>query len=302
VKDKMLQQVWNFLAQANAGVTAMLSPYPLLQSLYGGARTLLIIFIMVFALEWITGGKVGRYWTRNFRTDVLYGLLYTGGIYNVLVYGPLIAVLALIVPASQFHLLDHLPAVAGFFAYWLITDFAGYWIHRLYHSSDFLWTFHKVHHAQTELTYVTSFRNHVVEQFVSNVIMFVPAMLLGVPVWYWGPVFLMQNLFEGVQHSDLKWRYGFLYPIIVSPVFHSIHHSPERARHDSNYGKILSIWDYLFGTMSVGERPPRYGLQTDSMPISFTGTLVQPFREIRDRIFQKVAENRRTAAPPGAEP
>jgi sterol desaturase/sphingolipid hydroxylase (fatty acid hydroxylase superfamily) len=276
----MLQQVWTYLTQVNAEIAAQLSPYPLLQSLYSGARSLLVIFVVIFAIEWITGGKIRRYWSRNFRTDVLYGLLYAGGVYNTIIYAPLIAALALLVPAWQFRLIDHLPAVAGFLAYWLFTDFVGYWIHRFYHSSDFFWTFHKVHHTQTELTFVTSFRNHIVEQIVSNIIMFVPAMLLGVPVWYWGPVFLMQNLFEGLQHSDLKWRFGFLYPVFVSPVFHSIHHSPERARHDSNYGKILSIWDYLFGTMSVGERPPRYGLTGDQMPVSFTGTFVEPFKEL----------------------
>lgn len=266
--------------QASEKTAAWLSHYPLLLSLYHGARILLFIFAVVFAIEWLTGGKTRRYWSRNFRTDVLYGLLYMGGIYNTLLYAPLIAGLALLVPTSPFRLLDHLPALAGFLAYWLITDFAGYWIHRLYHSNDLLWTFHKVHHAQTELTFVTSFRNHVVEQIVSNIIMFVPAMILGMPVWYWGPVFLIQNLFEGLQHSDLKWQYGFLYPIFVSPVFHSIHHSPERARHDSNYGKILSIWDYLFRTISVGERPPCYGLSGDQMPESFTGTFVEPFREL----------------------
>jgi sterol desaturase/sphingolipid hydroxylase (fatty acid hydroxylase superfamily) len=63
----------------------------------------------------------------------------------------------------------------------------------------------------------------------------------------------------------------------VSPGFHLIHHAPDRARHDSNYGKILSIWDYLFGTMSVGERPAQYGLAGVDMPVSFWGTTVAPF-------------------------
>ncbi|MGB8398427.1 sterol desaturase family protein [Bradyrhizobium sp.] len=281
----MLQQIWTYLTDANAGIVAQLSQYPLLQSLYSGARGLLIIFVVVFIIEWASGGNIRRYWSRNFRTDMLYGLLYNGGIYNTIIYRPLIAVLALLVPAWQFRLIDHLPALAGFLAYWLITDFAGYWIHRLYHSNDFLWTFHRVHHSQTELTFVTSFRNHIVEQIISNIIMFVPAILLGVPVWFWGPVFLMQNLFEGLQHSDIKWRYGFLYPVLVSPVFHAIHHSPERARHDSNYGKILSVWDYLFGTISIGERPANFGLVGDSTPVSFSGTLMEPFRILWKRAF-----------------
>jgi sterol desaturase/sphingolipid hydroxylase (fatty acid hydroxylase superfamily) len=290
VKIAMLEQVWTYLTRTNADIAAGLSRYPLLPSLYSGARILLIVFVIVFTIEWLTGGKIRRYWSANFRTDLLYGIIYTGGIYNTIIYAPLIAGLALLVPAWQFRLLDHMPAVTGFIVYWLIVDFAGYWIHRLYHSSDILWTFHKIHHAQTELTFVTSFRNHIVEQLISNVLMFVPAMLLGVPVWYWGPVFLMQNLFEGLQHSDVKWRYGFLYRVFVSPVFHAIHHSPERARHDSNYGKILSVWDYLFGTISVGDRPARYGLTGDPIPVSFTGTFVEPFVELWRKFSPNMAK------------
>ena len=130
---------------------------------------------------------------------------------------------------------------------------------------------------------MTSFRNHVVEQIGPNVVLFVPLMVLGLPSWYWGPAYFLQNLFEGLQHSDIKWRYGRLYPVLVSPVFHAIHHSPDRARHDSNFGKILSIWDYLFGTISTGERPERYGLTGVDMPVSFVGTMAAPFIELWQR-------------------
>ena len=113
--------------------------------------------------------------------------------------------------------------------------------------------------------------------------MFVPLLVLGLPLWYWAPVTVLQYVFEGMQHSDLKWRYGRLYPILVSPVFHAIHHSPDRSRHDSNYGKILSVWDYVFGTMSVGERPARYGVAGTEMPLSFWGTTVAPFLALWER-------------------
>ena len=85
-------------------------------------------------------------------------------------------------------LLKHLPQPLDIAVFWLITDAAGYWIHRWYHSNPILWQFHSVHHAQTELTFVTSFRNHVVEQMCTNVVLFVPMKILGFPVWYWAPV------------------------------------------------------------------------------------------------------------------
>ena len=254
----MIDQAWHAATTLYAElgeITAVLSGYPLLRSI------------------WNAVGNLRRYWTRNFRTDMTYGIFYYGGIYNILVAAPIIAGLTLIIPAWDFRLLNYVPGPAGFVIYWLLADAAGYWIHRWYHHNPILWEFH----TQTELTFVTSFRNHVVEQLVSNIVLFVPLMVLGLPLWFWAPAYFLQIVFEGLQHSDLKWRYGRLYPFFVSPIFHAIHHSPDRARHDSNYGKILSVWDYVFGTMSVGERPARYGLTGIEMPVSFTGTTVAPF-------------------------
>lgn len=278
--DALLDQAWQAIAALHAEwsrIGIFLADYPLLRGLWNAAKVLSAVFVVIFLLEMVTGGNLRRYWTRNFRTDLMYGFFYYGGIYNVLIYAPLVAGLALILPTWNFRLLEHVPGPVGFAIYWLVTDAAGYWIHRWYHSNPILWEFHSVHHTQTEMTFVTSFRNHVVEQIVSNVVLFIPLMVLGLPLWFWAPAFLLQFVFEGLQHSDLKWRYGKLYPVFVSPIFHAIHHSPDRARHDSNYGKILSFWDYLFGTMSVGERPERYGLNGVAMPVSFTGTMLAPF-------------------------
>ena len=45
---------------------------------------------------------------------------------------------------------------------------------------------------------------------------------------------------------------------------------------ESYYGKILSNWDYLFGAMSKGDRPERYGLTGLEMPVLFLGTFLRP--------------------------
>ena len=90
--------------------------------------------------------------------------------------------------------------------------------------------------------------------------------------------------FELVQHAELPWRYGRLYPVLVSPVFHSLHHSPERARHDSNYGKILSLWDFLFGTAIRDlPRPERTGVEGLKVPETVMGQLLAPLSVLRDR-------------------
>jgi sterol desaturase/sphingolipid hydroxylase (fatty acid hydroxylase superfamily) len=244
-----------------------------------GAGVLALLFVAVAVLEACFGGDVRRHRSRNFATDLTYGLMYLGGIYNLVVWVPVLYAISLVVP-DTWHLnaLRELPPVAGFFAYWLIADFLAYWLHRSLHHFPVLWRVHRVHHAQTVITYVTSWRNHVLEQLYMNLMMYVPLMLLGMPTWFWLPIVVAQYLFEALQHADLDWRFGPLFRVFVSPVFHAIHHAPERARHDGNYGKILSLWDHLFGSVSAGPRPARYGLEGPQMPVTFWGSMLAPFR------------------------
>ena len=195
-------------------LSAWLAEFSLLMTLARGLVIISLLFATVAALEAVTGGNLRRYATQNFRTDLLYALVYHGGVYNAFVYVPLVAGLAFVVPAWDFQLIQQLPPFVGFVVFWLLTDAIGYWIHRWYHNSSFLWAFHRVHHAQTHLTFVTSFRNHIAEQLFSNLILFVPMKLLGFPLWYFAPLIFLQSLFEALQHSDLNWRFGRLYPIL----------------------------------------------------------------------------------------
>jgi sterol desaturase/sphingolipid hydroxylase (fatty acid hydroxylase superfamily) len=255
-----------------------------LRTLASAVAGLAAVFVVIVALEFFAGSNLRRYLHRGFVTDVCYALVYQGGIYNTLIYAPVFAGIALVTPSWRPDLLGQLPLPVGFLIFWVVSDAIGYWIHRWQHKSAILWCFHSVHHSQTCLTFATSFRNHVFEQLFVNVLMYVPLMVLGMPKWYWAPAMLLQNVFEALQHSDLNWRYGKLYPVLVSPVFHAIHHAPERARHDTNFGKILSIWDCLFGTMSTGERPERYGVAGLTMSPSFWGTFIAPFGQLGRRM------------------
>ena len=258
--------------------------YPLIWGLSGAAASLAVLFAAIVCLELLCGGNVRRYLTRNFVTDSLYALFYRGGIYNRYLYVPVFAGVALLVPSFHLDLIGALPPPLQFLAFWLALDAIGYWVHRLQHRNAFLWSFHSVHHSQTCVTFATSYRNHVVDQLISGFIMFVPLMLLGTPNWVWAPAITLQILFEAVQHSDLEWRYGKLYPIIVSPVFHAIHHSNDSAQYNSNYGKILGVWDWLFGTMSRGERPAAYGVPGIEARDTFLGSFLAPFRQLKRQL------------------
>ena len=241
------------------------------------------LFVVIFCLESLARADRSRYRTRNFLNDVGYALFYQGGIYNILFYVPLMSILAPRLSVFELGIVTRLPlpSVAVYVLYWLTVDFMGYWLHRLKHTTRFLWAFHSVHHAQTRLTFLSSHRNHVVDQLISNIVMFVPLALLGVPTEVWMPLYFLQQFNEGVQHSELDWRYGPLYRFLVSPVFHAFHHSTRSEHYTGNYGKILSVWDYAFGTAVAGERPRACGIEGLDVPETIQGQLLAPLQVLR---------------------
>jgi len=148
-------------------------------------------------------------------------------------------------------------------AAWIIFDFLNYWMHRLQHAFRPLWVLHRFHHAQTELTFLTASRIHVLEQLYVGILMMIPALLLGVPQPRLLPILVLQIFSETVQHARLQWTYGRLHGVIVSPVFHLTHHSVDVRHHNANYARIFSLWDVLFGTFIRAEEPvERFGLSS----------------------------------------
>ena len=83
------------------------------------------------------------------------------------------------------------------------------------------------------------------------------------PLWY----FALRYLKDATLHSGLRWRYGPLYWIIVSPLFHSAHHSSDVEVSNSNFGALFSFWDMLFGTHHYASAAPeRQGVEGLTMP------------------------------------
>jgi sterol desaturase/sphingolipid hydroxylase (fatty acid hydroxylase superfamily) len=239
------------------------------------------LFVIIYALEWRQGADRSRYTSRVFANDVAYALFYRGEIYAVFVFSAIASALEPRLRLLKFDLIQYLPPVVAYLCWWITFDFAGYWMHRWQHRSRFLWAFHSVHHCPERLTFLASYRLHVVEQLITNVVMYTPALVLGLPPRILLPVYLVQVFFEAIQHSELNWRFGRLYPMFVSPVFHSFHHSRERRHYDRNFGKILSVWDFVFGTAVAREpRPTRFGVEGLSIPESLVQQFLAPFRQL----------------------
>jgi hypothetical protein len=75
--------------------------------------------------------------------------------------------------------------------------------------------------------------------------------------------------------------------IVISPAQHQIHHSRAVEHHDKNYGEVLAIWDWMFGTLYVpnGRETIDFGLaDAEGRPLpqphgSLGQALIQPVRQ-----------------------
>ena len=156
-----------------------------------------------------------------------------------------------------------LPWIVSFALTVLCVTFASYWAHRLMHKTPVLWRIHRVHHADSSVDVSTSLRNHPLELLVT-----VPASALGVLIA--GPavsvVVASQTLMVAAaiwDHADFRLPRHIeraLSIFIFTPRLHRVHHNPERRLHDTNFGELIVLWDWLFGTLTLTEERGRVGL------------------------------------------
>ncbi len=133
----------------------------------------------------------------------------------------------------------------------VLLDYTLYLWHVLTHKSEFLWRFHKIHHADLDLTASTAIRFHFGEISMSVLFRAGQILLIGVsPSAYkiWQNALFLSVFFH---HSNLKLPENFekkLQKFIVTPRLHGIHHSKIERERDSNWSSGLSAWDFLHGT------------------------------------------------------
>jgi sterol desaturase/sphingolipid hydroxylase (fatty acid hydroxylase superfamily) len=273
-----MDNLWQALQRLLERVLAFWLSADILGTLIG----LAVFAVAVVLLEAGLGRDPRRYLSPHFRTDTLYMIFAVSGVYAFLVWRPVLhAFQAGIrhIPFLPLNLLEGLPEAVQFAGFLLVVDFVRYWKHRWMHASGFLWAFHSVHHTQEQLTFMTSYRFHVLDLLLDSAISFAIGLLLGVPASLWLPATLILIWYQSLQHSDLNWSYGALDRVLVSPRFHSVHHSVDPQHYGSNFGMLLSLWDTLFGTAVPNpRRPSAYGVSGLHVEESFLSQLVLPFR------------------------
>lgn len=158
-------------------------------------------------------------------------------------------------------------------------DFSYYLYHRLCHTVPVLWELHKVHHSAQVMVGVTKDRVHPLDELLNrwwNGL--IPGFTYGIWLFFAvDPVeltvfgisaYLIRDLLmmDVVRHTNMEMSYGpWLNRLFLCPYYHQLHHSVEPRHYNRNYGLLLSVWDRLFGTLTVPEPNEHFtfGLSND---------------------------------------
>jgi lathosterol oxidase len=132
--------------------------------------------------------------------------------------------------------------VAMTLIYFMATDVALYWAHRILHRPTLFKHIHRWHHRNTTPTAFTSASMHPVEFFTYQSMVLLPLFFMPVPVWGLIFVLVYQNFVALLDHSGVKLRSHL--PWQPPPRFHDDHH----VFFHVNYGQTLGMWDRMFGT------------------------------------------------------
>jgi sterol desaturase/sphingolipid hydroxylase (fatty acid hydroxylase superfamily) len=136
----------------------------------------------------------------------------------------------------------------------VLLDYTMYVWHVLAHRVPWLWRFHLVHHVDRDLDASTALRFHAGELALSVPWRAMQIAAIGVPpdaLRIWQNLLLLSILFH---HSNIELPIDverFVARLVVTPRIHGIHHSIVPEETQSNWSSLLTVWDYLHGTLRL---------------------------------------------------
>jgi sterol desaturase/sphingolipid hydroxylase (fatty acid hydroxylase superfamily) len=148
----------------------------------------------------------------------------------------------------------------------ILLDYTLYLWHVLTHKIPLLWRFHRIHHADLDLTASTAIRFHFGEITISVLFRAGQILFLGISpknlqIWQ---TFLFLNVF--FHHSNVRLPESFekkLQNLITTPRLHGIHHSTRENEQNSNWSSGFTVWDFLHKTFrdDVSQDEIRIGVE-----------------------------------------
>ena len=166
-------------------------------------------------------------------------------------------------------------------------DAANWLAHYADHRFGALWRFHALHHSQEELSVLTSFRAHPLMHTTGFLLATVPVVAL-MPTRPIAPVLITVYVCIGtLQHANLRWTFGPVGRVIVSPAYHRLHHATDNQA--VNLGVVLTIWDVLAGYARFPGRSGvvgRTGLDGRPVPVEQDGPARPALLLLADQLIE----------------
>ena len=152
----------------------------------------------------------------------------------------------LLAGAAPWLVLPNVPDIPGwcFVALAVLGIDAVDWLaHLANHRLTALWRLHAVHHSQEELSILTTYRAHPLVH-VSFLLSAIPVLAVAGNTTTPAVVLTVYACLGALPHANVRWTYGKLGRIFISPAYHRIHHSAT-GRLDINLGTVFAVWDVL---------------------------------------------------------
>lgn len=132
----------------------------------------------------------------------------------------------------------------------VIEDFCFYWTHRILHHPIFYKKFHKVHHAEAEVTTFASADSHPFDVVFNNLSGAYASIIIFGSYAHVLSITLILSLiiFDGLDiHSGYSFPYS-AFRLFESREGHNTFHYYHHFKNEGCYSKRISLWDNWFGT------------------------------------------------------
>lgn len=249
-----------------------------------GVVELIFLFAVLRPLEALIPAKAGLDPSAR-RMDFLYTCIHRLGLFTVvmfLVFGPLfdrIASMLSLEGITHFNMEQLWPGVTdipvvSFMLYLIVLDFFDYWYHRASHQFNWWWGLHSLHHSQQHMNLWSDNRNHLLDDFMRDVVMAAIALIIGVEPGQYVLLVVVSRMLQSLQHANIRLHFGAIGDrLLVSPRFHRTHHAigighepaKEGALKGCNFAVLFPAWDVLFGTADFRKSYEEVGVR-DQLP------------------------------------
>jgi sterol desaturase/sphingolipid hydroxylase (fatty acid hydroxylase superfamily) len=130
----------------------------------------------------------------------------------------------------------------------VISEFFGYWAHRLQHTVPLFWRVHALHHGAPRLYWLNAVRFHPIDMLMLAGGGFAPLIFLGCPPDTMALTLFFASMHGTWQHANIHVRIGVLNWVFSMAELHRWHHSRSMEESNTNYSGHVLIWDIVFGT------------------------------------------------------